>query len=185
MLRNQEFQLFLGLHLIFLFIVPLAEASDPIWSKNAVSFPVSCCENSRKARGRVCVPFSIVSRDGNSFVRVKYKRSSLNQDSLVSLSVLSGGKVLGDVDTPGFVENEIVWSPDSKAFFITGNSNANTDYHVLVYLLNPPGLIRINPSRAALRDMVRSFPPCRALTAYDGCKDISRRIGLASPESIG
>ncbi len=149
-------------------------ANKPIWSKNAVSFPVLRYQNSRKTRKRECVPFKIVSPDGNSFVQVKYTLSSLGQDSLVTLSVVSGGRVLGNVGTPGFVEDEVVWAPDSKALFITGNSNANTDYHVLVYLLKPPGLIRINPSQAALQDMVQSFPPCRALNASDECQDIIR-----------
>jgi hypothetical protein len=184
MFRNHKFQLSALLSLFFFQISVSATPNQPIWSKNAVSFPVACYSNSRPARQKVCKPFKIISPDGNSYVQVEYKRNPANEDSLVDLSVVSGGKPLGAVGTPGFAEDEVLWSPDSKAFAISGSSNANTDYHVLVYLLNPSGLTRINPARQALRDMVRSFPPCRALNATDECHDIVKHpsdwIGVAA-----
>ena len=183
MLSNPKFYPVALLSLFFLPVLISATPNQPIWSKNAVSFPVACYSNSRSARLTVCKPFKIVSPDGNSYVQVEYKRNPKNEDSLVALSVVSGGKVLGAAGTPGIIEDEVLWSPDSKAFAISGNSNANTDYHLFVYLLNSSGLTRINPARPALRDMVRSFPPCRALNATDECHDIvshpSDWIGIA------
>jgi hypothetical protein len=164
-------------------LTPSAPANEPIWSKKAVSFPVVCFSNSRRERQKVCRPFKIVSPDGNSYLQVEYKRNPLNEDSLADLRVVSGGKLLGAARTPGFVEDEVLWSPDSRAFAISGSSNANTDYRSFVYILNPSGLTRINPARAALRDMVRSFPPCRALYATEDCHDVVKHpsdwIGVA------
>ncbi|HET6930271.1 MAG TPA: hypothetical protein VFI45_08105 [Candidatus Acidoferrum sp.] len=184
MLRNRKFQLFASLSLFFFPISISATPDQPLWSKNAVSFPVACYSDSRPARQKICKPFKIISPDGNSYVQVEYKRNPKNEDSLVALSVVSAGKVLGAVGTPGFVEDEVLWSPDSKAFAISGSSNANTDYHLLVYLLNSSGLTRVNPARSALRDMVRSFPPCRALNATDECHDVVKHpsdwIGVAA-----
>jgi hypothetical protein len=185
---NQIDRLFFCIFFLSAFIVTVpalsTPANEPIWSKKAVSFPVACYSNPRTDRRKVCKPFKIVSPDGKSYVHVEYRGNPGNQDYLVELSVVSGGKVLGAVGTPGFVEDEVLWSPDPKAFAISGSSNANTDYHLLVYRLNSSGLTRINPTRAALRDMVRSFPPCRALNATDLCRDIvehpSDWIGFAA-----
>lgn len=159
-------------------------ANEPTWSKNAVSFSVACYSNARPARQRICKPLKIASPDGNSYVQIEYKRNPENADSLADISVVNNGRLLGTVGTPGFIEDEVLWSPDSTAFAISGNNNANTDYHLFVYRLNSSGLTRINPTRPALRDMVRSFPPCRALNATDECRDIVKHpsdwIGVAA-----
>jgi len=172
MLSNHKFHLSALLSLFSFQFSISATPNQPIWSKNAVSFPVVCYSNSRPARQKVCKPFKIISPDGNSYVQVEYKRNPGNEDSLVDLSVVSGGKALGAVGMPGFVEDEVLWSPDSKAFFINGNNNANTDYHVYVYLLRDSGLTIVDPLHHALKDMIRTFPACRALNPYEHCEDV-------------
>ena len=57
---------------------------------------------------------------------------------------------------------ELLWSPDSKAFFINGSSSAYAGFAVFVYELRPDGVVALEVTRAAQRDMVATFPPCKA-----------------------
>ena len=64
--------------------------------------------------------------------------------------------------TPG--AEEVLWAPDSKAFFVNGGESAYGGFYVLVYVLGDEGPPRkLDITQAAQRDMVNSFPPCRAL----------------------
>ena len=158
---------------------PAAPANEPIWSKKAKSFPARCFSDDT----RPCKALKIISPDRQSFVQVSFEPNRSTGDLLASVSVFSHGRNLGPAGLAGFVEDEIAWSPDSKAFFITGNNNANTEYHVLVYLLRDSGLTVIDSWQNALRDMIRTFPPCKASNPYEKCQDIvnhpSDWIGIA------
>ena len=58
----------------------------------------------------------------------------------VSLRVTSSGRFLGEIQPVGEVENEITWSPDSKAFFINGSDNSYTENPVAFHYLDDPSL---------------------------------------------
>jgi len=160
-------------------------ANKPIWSKSATSFRFGCDEDERKE----CKPLKIFSPDRKSFVQISYVPNPRDPSlERVTLTVVREGKLLGSADPPGTVEDEILWAPDSKAFFINGNNNANTDYHLIVYRLEKAGVTVFKPATDALQDMVHSFPPCRAKNAMDNCKarasDPGGYIGIAGLDWI-
>ncbi len=173
--------------------VPTSEAvppNRPIWSKKAIGFPASCFADALRS----CKPLKIFSPDRQSFVDVSYAPNTANPpDLLVNLTVISHGKSLGSVNLPGSVEGEIVWALNSAAFFINGNNNGNGDYHFGVYRLRDSDLEEITPAEFAFRDMVSTFPPCRARDPHEKCdelaKDPSGYIGTAAldwlPDSSG
>jgi len=146
-------------------------ANKPIWSKSATSFRFGCDESERKE----CKPLKIFSPDRRSLVQVSYVPNPRDPSlERVTLAVVREGKLLGSADPPGTVEDEILWAPDSKAFFINGNNNANSDYHFAVYRLLDSKLSVVSDlTEHALQDMVRSFPPCRAKDPYDKCKELA------------
>jgi hypothetical protein len=148
---------------------PRSQANEPLYSKKAVHFLVRC-EGGRKN----CNPFKVWSPDHKSFVQVSYEPLPEEpNDSLVSLTVTSHGANLGEITLPGFVEDEIVWAPDSRAFFINGSSNGYSDFHFAVCRLIDSRLSVVIPTQNVLRDMVRSFPPCRAKTPYKDCEGLA------------
>jgi hypothetical protein len=59
--------------------------------------------------------------------------------------------------------HELLWAPNSRAFFVDGGTTAFAGFFVSVYQLMPRGIAdkRIVTSDAQ-RDMVASFPPCKA-----------------------
>jgi hypothetical protein len=73
--------------------------------------------------------------------------------------------------------DEVLWAPTSDAVVVNGNENAYTNYTV-VYRLEQGRWREIALTRAAQRDMVRQFPPCKAFNRDPiECHDIA-----ANPE---
>jgi len=63
----------------------------------------------------------------------------------------------------GFQNIDLLWSPDSKAFFVNGgNGGGYWGFWVYVYRVDDPELEPINLTGQAQRDMVKIFPPCKA-----------------------
>ena len=63
----------------------------------------------------------------------------------------------------GFQNIDLLWSPDSKAFFVDGgNGGGYWGFWVYVYRLDDPRLEPILVTAEAQRDMVETFPPCKA-----------------------
>jgi hypothetical protein len=58
--------------------------------------------------------------------------------------------------------DELLWSPNSKEFLINGSGNAFSGFFVDVYQIGPKEVEKFDVTEAAQRDMVRSFPPCKA-----------------------
>jgi len=69
-----------------------------------------------------------------------------------------------ETDLPhGFQDIDLLWSPDSKAFFVNGgNGGGYWGFWVYLYLLGDPQLEPIDTSVNVITDMVKSFPPCKA-----------------------
>jgi hypothetical protein len=57
---------------------------------------------------------------------------------------------------------ELLWAPDSTAFLVNGSTCGYGGFFSAVYRFGPSGLKEHNVTKAAQRDMVASFPPCRA-----------------------
>jgi len=144
-----------------LMMIPAAASSTAgkgIWSKKGVAFFAGCGR-----RFKECKPLRILSPDGKSVVAVTYATNPEFPDvETASLDVTTLGKVRGHVQPVASVENEVVWSPDSKAFFISGNNNANGSDDFAVFFLDEPALGARRIKQDVEKDMVRSFPPCKA-----------------------
>jgi len=76
--------------------------------------------------------------------------------------------------------SELLWSPDSQSFFINGGENGYTNY-LLFYHLGATGWRAADIDAIARRDMVATFPPCRARNHNDeDCK----RMELAPDHNV-
>jgi hypothetical protein len=106
---------------------------------------------------------SIPSPDGKSRIDVKYRKNSL-EFLTAYLVITTPDQRLREAPLPhGFQDIDLLWSPDSKAFFVNGGSGGGYwGFWVYVYLLNDAELEPINVTDDAQRDMVRTFPPCKA-----------------------
>jgi hypothetical protein len=70
---------------------------------------------------------------------------------------------------------ELLWSPDSKAFLVNGGENAYSGFFVDVYRMDGDRVHKVDVTSRAQRDMVATFPPCRAAGADPvTCRRIER-----------
>jgi hypothetical protein len=123
-------------------------------------------------------------------VAVTYRSDPQYPDILVAnIEVLRLGMKLGAVVSVGAVQDELVWSPDSKAFFLNGNNNGYSDYHVAVHVLDAPSLGPGYITDEVEKDMAQSFPPCRAAYTPDNCAELAKNpsdyIGAAAVDWVG
>jgi hypothetical protein len=171
---------------IFFLVSAASLAADkPIWAKKGVTFSVGC---SGPFKG--CRAFRVPSPDGKNAVEITYQATPDYPDiEVASLRVTKLGRNIGDVGPVASVQDELTWSPDSKAFFINGNNNANGWDLVAVHLLDDPGLGPGDITREVEQDMVRSFPPCQAKDPRDDCAALAAKpddyIGVVGLDWIG
>jgi hypothetical protein len=134
---------------------------------------------------RECKPVRIPAPDGKSSVAVRYRKDFGNSDYdwvlQAFLRVTTPGAGAREAAVPeefsaGYYSVELLWSPDSHAFFVNG-SNAGIWSSMYVYLADDPTEPR-NITDEAQRDMLEEFPPCKAAfpNADDarGCQKASR-----------
>lgn len=58
---------------------------------------------------------------------------------------------------------ELLWAPNSRSFFVNGGESSYTGFFIDVYEFEDPGRVAYRPiTEAAFKDMVKSFPPCKA-----------------------
>ena len=156
--------------IVFLLLLTTANTShagavqyQPIWVKDAVVFHPPCPDNGSGQR--------IESPDRRSAVEI-HCRITTDGDPAFYLNVkLPGGKTKPVHLHEG--ANEVLWSPDSKAFFVDGGTSATWGFFVAVYKIEGSSLRKLNVTRLAQRDMVRAFPPCKA---YNRDPQLCRRI---------
>lgn len=156
-----------------------AFAVQPTWAKKAVAFPESCLPEKTQA----CQPLPIPSPDGRSNVEVRYRKET-DPDSFWAmqayLRVTTPGQGTREAALPeGFQKVDLLWSPDSRAFFVNGgNGGSYWGMWVYVYLLSDAKLQPINVANQAQQDMLKQFPACKAAypNAGDagGCEKASR-----------
>jgi hypothetical protein len=147
-----------------------SRTNSPVYAKRGVSFPAYCDADNLKE----CKALRIGSPDGKSAVEVSY--SPLPDYPAIhsaSLRVTTLGRDRGEVEVVSSVEDEIIWSPDSKAFFINGDADVDDGNMLAVHILDDPHLGPGNIAGAVMRDMVRSFPPCEAKDPVDICAELA------------
>lgn len=175
-----------GLTILVLFSVATSKADPPIWAKKGVSFMVRCFSDSFED----CKPLRIPSPDGKNSVDVSYATLAGHPDiEVASLRVTTLGTKIADVQPVADVQEELVWSPDSKAFYINGNNNGYDDYHVAFFRLKGLDLGPAHVTATVEQDMVRTFPPCEAKDPIDNCADLAAKpddfICIAAIDWIG
>jgi len=167
---------------LLLMAMQSAFAAHPMWAKKATAFPELC----HPGKTRECKPVRIPAPDGKSNVEVRYRKDFGNSayDWVLQayLLVTTPGAsareaaLIEDFPASGYYNVELLWSPDSHAFFVNG-SNAGVWDSMYVYLADDPTEPR-NITEEAQHDMLKDFPPCKAAypNAVDagGCEKSSR-----------
>jgi hypothetical protein len=138
-------------HALFLLLLPsLAFAGKPNWIKRATSFAGDCKSG--------CQPVKVTAPDKTTAVEVLY------QDEAAYLRVTQPGQPAREIhDVFSSPHNDLLWAPDSKAFFVDAGEGMTSPSFVQVYLLDDAQLRPIDITHLVERDMVKSFPPCQAL----------------------
>ena len=158
-----------------------------MWSKKGVSFRGWCDADDQKE----CKPLRIASPDGKSAVVLSYHPLPDDPDIVsASLRVTTLERDRGDVQPVATVDDEITWSPDSKAFFINGNENANGWDLLAVHMLDSPDLGPGYIAREVKQDTFRSLPPCQAdPPTADDCSELGTEpfdyLGVVGLDWIG
>ncbi|MGB9236099.1 MAG: hypothetical protein WCC04_16950 [Terriglobales bacterium] len=120
---------------------------------------------------------------------MRYRTAGEGLDfNLAYLRITTPDHLTRETDLPyGFQDIDLLWSPDSKAFFVNGGSGGgHWGFWIYVYLLSDPKLELIDITKEAQIDMVKSFPPCRA--AYldkDTCKAMESTLEIEADNPEG
>jgi len=134
-----------------------ASREQPIWSKSAVPL-----------RSRMEVG-AIPSPDGRITIKVGLQPGGgLDRNLLLHVTMPTHTENI-KLDEGA---NELLWSPDSRAFMVNGGFNRYSGFFVAVYSIRDEHIDRLDVTEQAQRDMVASFPPCKAANRDDGiCKE--------------
>jgi hypothetical protein len=129
------------------------KSDPPIWSKQAIPFDLSCTTKTRVIR----------SPDHRSSVEI----------SCPGVDLVSGDR---HFDVPiHYGANELLWAPDSHAFFVNGGTSGYAGFFVTVYVLDAEKDVReVTLTDEAQMDMVKSFPPCKALRIDRNCGEVAK-----------
>jgi hypothetical protein len=160
---------FLAVALAILLPASAAHAIQPTWARKAVAFHSECRrDSSERARWPgVCRPVFIPSPNGEFTVEVQYEKVEIEKDFDVLVAFFSlrsrDGSVREGSFPYGFQNIDLLWSPDSRAFFVNGgNGSATAGFWVYIYRVDDPALEPRDVTHLAQADMLKTFPPCRA-----------------------
>jgi len=149
--------------------------AEPTWARKATAFPSECDPSSAQGEARnptprgalsppiaSCKRLRIPAPDGKSSVEVDYR--AFGESRHAYLRLITPGRGTREAALPdGFQDIDLLWAPDSKAFFVNGgNGGGYWGLWVYVYRVDDAKLSPINITHQAQRDMVRAFPPCKA-----------------------
>lgn len=128
----------------------LAFASKPNWIKHSTGFAGQCPSD--------CRPVRVLAPDKTTAVEVLYHNGQ------AYLQVIQPGKPTREIhDVFTSRHNDLLWAPDSRAFLIDAGEGMTSPAFVQVYLLDDPQLRSVDVTHDLEPDMVKTFPPCRAL----------------------
>lgn len=138
-----------------------AQQQQPTWSRAASVLDKSCSRNAAK----------FLSPDRHLMVEVRCTQRR-GYDPIYSLRLQLRKKLIAEFALP-IGAQEIVWSPDSHAFFLNGGQSASAGFFVKLYTIDDDTELREHDvTSLAQHDMVHAFPPCKAANLGDDCKQI-------------
>jgi hypothetical protein len=149
-----------------------APVAAQTWAKGAV--PLIDCSDASPLRHQI-----IPSPDRSTTVEVGCRASSPNDEALAIRLGDGGGKSEAHtIDKKPFERwkpQELLWASDSKAFFVNGSESAYSGFEVVVYEVRGKAIVEHDATQFTQRDMVITFPPCKASNADDSnCRRIER-----------
>ena len=154
-------------------------AEPPTWAKRATAFPAEC-NIDMMWHSQLCQPLRIPAPDGKSAVEVTYRKGvGIDSDDTTLRARLQVSLPNGSRQTltppEGFHSMEVLWSPDSKASFLDGgNGGGYWGFWTVAYFLDGDTVEQVDVTSAVRKDMLETFPPCRALGADPvGCQEFS------------
>lgn len=140
-------------------------AAGGTYARSAISVSLQCFQK------QTCSVALVRSPDGIKTVRRIFQREQTfrwDRDDIefyvpdVELITASGHWNLSiPVDWNDF---DVLWSPDSKFVALTGNMNGYME-SVRVFQITESGPVNVDVAKMPFADMIRRFPPCRALHA--------------------
>jgi hypothetical protein len=140
---------------------PQPIAQRPIWSRAASILDMSCGPTVAK----------LLSPDRRLTADVRCDLHSAT-DAGYLLRLHAGKKQIAELPVPEGTY-ELVWSPDSHSFFVNGEESSDSGFFVKAYTIDDQDAVHErNVILSAQRDMVESFPPCKAAHHSDDCKRI-------------
>lgn len=125
--------------------------NSPMKAKRATSLRFNC-DSERSPR--------ILSPDETIAMSVACRPNGDGDRSLLLHILRQGRRTQEIVLAEG--SHELLWADDSRAFFVNGGFNAYSGDFIAVYQVHPDGIAAVDVTRAAQRDMVLRFPPCKA-----------------------
>ena len=131
-------------------VVSACAAEQPTWAKAAVPLDLSCSSK----------PQLILGPDHRASAQV-FCQPRKDDDPAYSLQIGTGSGRTYEVPLQER-NQELLWAPNSKAFLVNGSQGGYWGFFVTIYELTPSGLRKLNLTNTAQRDMVVSFPPCKA-----------------------
>src|ERR1039458_10273051 len=141
---------------------PSVRLGEPIWARQATVLDRDCLQQTQ----------SIPSPDHRFFVEIVCQKREAD-DPTYSLRILTpdNHRYESSLDEGAY---ELLWAPNSDAFFVNGGKTSYSDFFVTVYQLDSSaGVKKEVITDAAQSDMVKSFPPCKA---YNGDEVICAEI---------
>jgi hypothetical protein len=161
--------------------VVAAFATQPTWARKAIAFPSECDVDFSAVPARssprtalaplpgaaACKPIRIPSPDKKLNIEVHYQKSEIEKgysELVAYFRLRDQNGISRDASFPdGFQDIDLLWSPDSKAFFVNGgNGGGYWGFWVYVYRVDDPDLKPIDITEQAQTDMIKTFPPCKA-----------------------
>ena len=171
--------------LFFLFVASPAFAEKPTWAKKGVSFIGRCFAHDEED----CRPLTIPAPDGQSVLELRYRKIMFDEDGYVVsavLRVMKNGESGGEVNLSGWAEDEVEWSSDSTAFFVNESDGGEGPRFVVVYHVDDTKAKSPSVIAAVQRDMVASFPPCKAKYALpEFCKSLAKHPEYINVVAVG
>ena len=145
-------------------------ATEPVWAKKAASFPEECWLDETS----LCQPVRIPSPNGQSSIEVRYRKKIIEEVEILQAYFLVTTPLKGvrkAAIPEGYKHVDLLWSPDSKAFFINGgNGGSYWGDWIYVYLLSDEHLRRHNITHQAQHDMAKD------ISCLQSCLSPARRL---------